>query len=115
MTRRTTPADAERVVEAADLEEFVVDKRETWRGSGAKARRRQRRYQHLLTMQLTKLNPRGAATADPRRLFSERASRRSMTTRARSGRCPADVVMRGSPHIRAAGTTLTADRSGRSL
>jgi len=44
-------------VVAADLEDLVQDKREGWRASGAKARRRQRRYKALLTQQLLKLGP----------------------------------------------------------
>ena len=58
MSRRTTPTDAEHVIDAGDLEHLVIDKRETWRASGAKARRRQRRYQHSMLTQLTKLNHR---------------------------------------------------------
>jgi hypothetical protein len=54
MTNRTSPKDAARITEAADLDEIVVDKREVWRASDAKARRRQRRYKQLLTRELTK-------------------------------------------------------------
>jgi hypothetical protein len=54
MTNRTSPKDAASITEAADLDEIVVDKREVWRASGAKARRRQRRYKQLLTRELTK-------------------------------------------------------------
>jgi len=57
MTKRTSPSDAEKISVAADLEELVQDKREGWRASGAKARRRQRRYKALLTQQLLKLGP----------------------------------------------------------
>lgn len=57
MAKRTTPADAVKISDAADLEELVKDKREGWRASGAKARRRQRRYKALLTQQLLKLDP----------------------------------------------------------
>jgi hypothetical protein len=64
MTRRTTPADAELVTDATDLDELVVDKRETWRASPAKARRRQRRYQHTMLMQLVRLNGRALQPGD---------------------------------------------------
>lgn len=57
MARRTSPNDASRITVAADLEEVVTDKREGWRASDAKARRRQRRYKRLLTQQLVKLVP----------------------------------------------------------
>lgn len=57
MAKRTSPNDASRVTVAADLEKVVTDKREGWRGSDAKARRRQRRYKRLLTQQLVKLVP----------------------------------------------------------
>jgi hypothetical protein len=55
MAKRTSPSDAQKISVAADLEEIVQDKREGWRASGAKARRRQRRYKVLLTQQLIKL------------------------------------------------------------
>jgi len=55
MAKRTSPADAHKISVAADLEELVQDKRENWRASGAKARRRQRRYKVLLTQQLMKV------------------------------------------------------------
>ncbi len=57
MAKRTSPSDAARIIVAADLEEVVTDKREGWRASDAKARRRQRRYKRLLTQQLVKLVP----------------------------------------------------------
>lgn len=56
MSKRTSPADAEKISVAADLEDIVKDKRESWRASGAKSRRRQRRYKSLLTQQLLKLH-----------------------------------------------------------
>lgn len=52
MPRRTSPSDAGEIVIADDLQHVVHDKREGWRASGAKARRRQRRYENLLTQQL---------------------------------------------------------------
>lgn len=59
MSKRTTPTDADKIAVAADLEELVQDKREGWRASGAKARRRQRRYKSLLTQHLLKLGQTG--------------------------------------------------------
>ncbi len=52
MAERTSPRAAKRVVDADDLEHIVQDKREGWRASGAKARRRQRRYKKLLLAHL---------------------------------------------------------------
>ena len=63
MAKRTSPTDAGKISVAADLEELVQDKREGWRASGAKARRRQRRYKALLTQQLLRLGP--DATGEP--------------------------------------------------
>jgi hypothetical protein len=57
MAKRTSPRDASRIIVAADLEDVVIDKREGWRASDAKARRRQRRYKRLLTQELIKLEP----------------------------------------------------------
>lgn len=61
MPRRTYPTDAGRGEQAADLEDIVHDKRADWRATGAKSRRRQRRYKNLLTQQLVKgcLDPNG--------------------------------------------------------
>jgi hypothetical protein len=59
MHKRTTPKDVQLEDGADDLEALVQDKREGWRASGAKARRRQRRYKNLLTQHLVKL---GGAT-----------------------------------------------------
>ncbi|MEM1065737.1 MAG: hypothetical protein AAGJ74_09575 [Pseudomonadota bacterium] len=61
MPKRTSPRDAEQVVDAEDLEELVQDKRASWRASGAKARRRQRRYKKLL---LSRLPRTGAEVSD---------------------------------------------------
>ena len=49
MPRRTYEADGRRVEVAEDLDELVSDKREGWRATPAKARRRQRRYAKRLT------------------------------------------------------------------
>ncbi|WP_368066582.1 hypothetical protein [Hyphomonas sp.] len=57
MTKRTSPSDARNISSAADLEDLVEDKRADRRASGAKARRRQRRYKTLLTQQLIKFEP----------------------------------------------------------
>lgn len=54
MPKRTYQKDAAQIEEAADLEEIVKDKRAEWRATGAKARRRQRRYKALLVQQLIK-------------------------------------------------------------
>ncbi|MGP9790819.1 hypothetical protein [Roseinatronobacter sp. NSM] len=54
MPKRTYPKDALLIEQAADLEEIVKDKRADWRATGAKARRRQRRYKTLLIQQLVK-------------------------------------------------------------
>jgi hypothetical protein len=66
MVKRTSPSDAQKISVAADLEALVQDKREGWRVSGAKARRRQRRYKALLTQQLLKVgtNPSGDEPLD---------------------------------------------------
>jgi hypothetical protein len=63
MPKRTSPTDAGKITVAADLEELVHDKREGWRASGAKARRRQRRFKALLTQQLLKRDPTAAGKA----------------------------------------------------
>jgi hypothetical protein len=63
MTKCTSPIDAGKISVAADLETLVQDKREGWRASGAKARRRQRRYKALLTQHLPRLGPSAAAEA----------------------------------------------------
>ena len=49
MPRRTYEADGRRVEVAEDLDALVSDKREGWRATPAKARRRQRRYGKRLT------------------------------------------------------------------
>ena len=52
MPKRTSPNEAKNIIDAKGLEDLVRDKREGWRASGAKARRRQRRYKKLLILQL---------------------------------------------------------------
>ena len=54
MSKRSSPADAQHINSAQDLEVLVEDKRASWRATGEKARRRQRRYKNLLTQQLLK-------------------------------------------------------------
>ena len=49
MPRRTYEADGQRVEVVEDLDALVYDKREGWRATPAKARRRQRRYGKRLT------------------------------------------------------------------
>jgi hypothetical protein len=52
MPRRPYEADGQRVEVAEDLDDLVSDKREGWRATPAKARRRQRRYGKRLTKTL---------------------------------------------------------------
>ena len=54
MSRRTYESDGHLVVEPQDLDELVKDKREGWRASQAKARRRQRRYKKRLLTELAR-------------------------------------------------------------
>lgn len=54
MPKRTSLKDAARISVASDLDDVVMDKREDWRASDVKARRRQRRYKQLLTRELVK-------------------------------------------------------------
>jgi len=55
MPRRTHTDDARHIDEADDLADLVVDKREGWRATAAKARRRQRRYSNSLTRELVRM------------------------------------------------------------
>lgn len=55
MTKRTAPSDAADVIVADDMQVIVKDKRDVWRASNAKARRRQRRYTKLLTAHLMRI------------------------------------------------------------
>jgi hypothetical protein len=52
MPKRTYEADGREIELANDLERLVADKREAWRATPAKARRRQRRYGKRLTKAL---------------------------------------------------------------
>ena len=56
MARRTREADAELIETVDDLEELVQDKRESWRATSSKARRRQRRYKNRLTNELARMD-----------------------------------------------------------
>ena len=49
MPRRTYEADGQGIEVVEDLDTLVSDKREGWRATPAKARRRQRRYGKRLT------------------------------------------------------------------
>jgi len=52
MVRRTYESDATKIESVDDLDELVADKREAWRATSDKARRRQRRYKKRLTNRL---------------------------------------------------------------
>lgn len=56
MPRRTYSKDADKVETADDLDDLVSDKREGWRATAAKARRRQRRYKKRMTQELVRLS-----------------------------------------------------------
>ena len=49
MARRTYEADAEYIETADDLDDLVQDKREDWRATSSKTRRRKRQNQTRLT------------------------------------------------------------------
>lgn len=59
MAKRTSPKDARLVETADDLDDVVSDKREGWRATPAKARRRQRRYKKRLTQEIKRLSQTG--------------------------------------------------------
>jgi putative protein kinase ArgK-like GTPase of G3E family len=54
MVRRTYEADAAKIQGVDDLDDLVADKREVWRATSNKARRRQRRYKKRLTNRLVR-------------------------------------------------------------
>tara|TARA_B100000963_G_scaffold48435_1_gene36677 strand:- start:918 stop:1082 length:165 start_codon:yes stop_codon:yes gene_type:complete len=54
MVRRTYESDAVKIEDADDLDDLVADKREAWRATSDKARRRQRRYKKRLTNRLVR-------------------------------------------------------------
>ena len=55
MPKRTNLNDAAKIEEADDLDDVVQDKREGWRATPAKARRRNRRYAKRMTEELARL------------------------------------------------------------
>ena len=55
MVRRTYETDADKIEYVDDLDDLVTDKREAWRATTDKARRRQRRYKKRLTKKLVLL------------------------------------------------------------
>ena len=54
MAKRTYESDAQYVETVDDLDDIVQDKRDGWRQSNSKARRRQRRYKKRLTHELVR-------------------------------------------------------------
>ena len=54
MVRRTDEADAAKIEDVDDLDDLVADKREVWRATSDKVRRRQRRYKKRLTNRLVR-------------------------------------------------------------
>ena len=54
MVRRTYESDATKIKDVDDLDDLVADKREAWRATSDKARRRQRRYKKRLTNRLVR-------------------------------------------------------------
>ena len=54
MVRRTYESDATKIESVDDIDELVADKREAWRATSDKARRRQRRYKKRLTNRLVR-------------------------------------------------------------
>ncbi|MEL6348828.1 MAG: hypothetical protein AAFV53_37335 [Myxococcota bacterium] len=49
MPKRTRPKDTNNDLRAEDLDNVVQDKRAAWRADAARARRRNRRYQRMIT------------------------------------------------------------------
>jgi len=52
MARRTYESDGLIIKTAEDVDELVLDKRQGWRATAAKARRRQRRYKKRLANEI---------------------------------------------------------------
>ena len=52
MARRTYESDGLIIKTAEDVDELVLDKRQGWRATAAKARRRQHRYKKRLTNEI---------------------------------------------------------------
>ena len=64
MAKRTYESDAQYVETVDDLDDIVQDKREGWRQTNSKARRRQRRYKKRLTHELVKRHGWAASEED---------------------------------------------------
>ena len=64
MPKRTSLQDARWVETADDLVDVVQDKREGWRATAAKARRRQRRYTKRMPDEIARLAQDGADESD---------------------------------------------------
>ena len=64
MAKRTYESDAQYVEMVDDLDDIVQDKREGWRQTNSKARRRHRRYKKRLTHELVKRHGWNAAEDD---------------------------------------------------
>lgn len=64
MAKRTYESDAQYVETVDDLDDIVQDKREGWRQTNSKARRRQRRYKKRLTHELVKRHGWDASEGD---------------------------------------------------
>ncbi len=64
MPKRTSLHDAKWVETADDLDDVVQDKREGWRATAAKARRRQRRYTKRMTDEIARLAQDGGHETD---------------------------------------------------
>ena len=54
MVRSTYESDATKIESVDDIDDLVADKREAWRATSDKARRRQRRYKKRLTNRLVR-------------------------------------------------------------
>jgi len=52
MSKRTYEKNGLKIEIARDLDDLVVDKRESWRANSSKANQRQRRYKKRLTKQI---------------------------------------------------------------
>jgi len=56
MSKRTYEKDGLKIEIASDLDDLVVDKRESWRANSSKANQRQRRYKKRLTKQIIQID-----------------------------------------------------------
>ena len=64
MPKRSSLKDAKRIEDADDLDAYIQDKREGWRATAAKARRRQRRYSKRMINEIARLAQDGAFSDD---------------------------------------------------